>query len=227
MTWPTKDDFVDGDVLTAAQVNNIANNLNEFDPTSATSGEVWVADGAGSGAYALAGGGMTLISSGSLAGLTTLNLTSIPQTYEHLQLRVYDVYFATTGRYISFKPNGTAATSARVGFYRDSTVGTSTFNSEAGQSASGLTPTIYVSNQNYNRAQFVIDILYYTHAEPTTPGDEQKLVKTTFKASDSAGSSQRLGFYITNPQIDVAITSIEIAGTVAITAGEYELWGIK
>jgi hypothetical protein len=52
MTWPTKTDFVDGDVLTAAQVNNIGTNLNIFDPTSATVGQVWTADGAGSGSFA-------------------------------------------------------------------------------------------------------------------------------------------------------------------------------
>ena len=53
MTWPTKTDFVDGDVLTATQVNNIGTNLNLYDPTSATSGQVPIADGAGSVAFGL------------------------------------------------------------------------------------------------------------------------------------------------------------------------------
>lgn len=48
MTWPTKTDFVDGDVLTAAQVNNIGTNLNLANPTGITDGYVLTADGAGS-----------------------------------------------------------------------------------------------------------------------------------------------------------------------------------
>ena len=83
MTWPTKDDFVDGDVLTAAQVNNIADNLNLFDPTSATSGQVPVADGAGSVAWG-ASGGMTELASGTFTAAVTIS--SIPGTYKDLVL---------------------------------------------------------------------------------------------------------------------------------------------
>lgn len=69
MAWPTKTDFVDGDVLTAAQVNNIGTNLNVFNPTSATNGQVLTANGAGSAAYqTLSAGGWTLINSGTLSG---------------------------------------------------------------------------------------------------------------------------------------------------------------
>jgi hypothetical protein len=51
MTWPTKTNFIDGDVLTAAQVNNIGTNLNLFDPTSATANQVPLANGSGSVAW--------------------------------------------------------------------------------------------------------------------------------------------------------------------------------
>ena len=76
MTWPTKDDFVNGDVLTAAQVNNIADNLNLFDPTSATNGQVPVANGAGSVAWATAASGLTIMKPTSTAvgsGTATIN----------------------------------------------------------------------------------------------------------------------------------------------------------
>lgn len=228
MTWPTKTDFVDGDVLTAAQVNNIGTNLNEFDPSSATSGQVWFADGAGSGSFAdLSAGGMTLISSGSLNGLSSLNLTSIPQTYEHLQLRVYDAYMSTTGKYVLFQPNGSSVTTAYVKIFRDSVLGTTTFQSTVGTSAAGLADILYISDDNYNRAHIVCNILYYTHAEPTTPGDEQKLVNTYFRASNSAGNSHALGYMISSPYQDTAITSINIFSNGTFTAGNYELWGIK
>lgn len=51
MTWPTKTDFVDGDVLSAAQVNNIGTNLNVFDPTSVAANKVLTADGSNDAAY--------------------------------------------------------------------------------------------------------------------------------------------------------------------------------
>lgn len=51
MTWPTKTDFVDGDVLSAAQVNNIGTNLNVFNPTSVANHKILTADGSNSAAY--------------------------------------------------------------------------------------------------------------------------------------------------------------------------------
>lgn len=91
MTWPTKTDFVDGDVLTAAQVNNIGTNLNLADPTGITDGYVLTADGAnGMGWEAIVAGGMTLITSGTLSG-SSVNLTSIPATYKDLYLYLTNI----------------------------------------------------------------------------------------------------------------------------------------
>lgn len=84
MTWPTKDDFVDGDVLTAAQVNNIANNLNEADPTGITDGYVLTADGAGAMGWEAAGGGYEILATASTTGTGAFSLTGIPQTKTHL-----------------------------------------------------------------------------------------------------------------------------------------------
>lgn len=67
MAWPTKTDFVDGDVLTAAQVNNIGTNLNVFNPTSATNGQVWTANGSGSGSYQTISPGSTLVAPSTIA----------------------------------------------------------------------------------------------------------------------------------------------------------------
>ena len=88
MTWPTKTDFADGDVLTAAQVNNIGTNLNEADPTGITDGYVLTADGAGGMGWELPGGGWTLISSDNQTGvsLTDYTISSLPQTYKSLLL---------------------------------------------------------------------------------------------------------------------------------------------
>ena len=97
MTWPTKTDFVDGDVLTASQVNNIGTNLNEADPTGITDGYVLTADGAGGMGWELPGGGWTLISSDTQTGvsLTDYTISSLPQTYKSLLL-VFGLKESTT-----------------------------------------------------------------------------------------------------------------------------------
>lgn len=85
MAWPTKTTFVDGDVLTAAEVNNIGTNLNVFNPTSATNGQILTANGAGSASFVtpVAGGGFTLIASQTLT-TNSYTFSSIPGTYKHL-----------------------------------------------------------------------------------------------------------------------------------------------
>lgn len=72
MTWPTKTDFVDGDVLNASQMNNIGTNLNLADPTGITDGYVLTADGADSmGWEAVSAGGMTLLATVSLSNVAS------------------------------------------------------------------------------------------------------------------------------------------------------------
>lgn len=56
VVWPSKNNFVNGDVLTAANMNNIADTLNVFNPTSATNGQVWTANGTGGGSFQSPGG---------------------------------------------------------------------------------------------------------------------------------------------------------------------------
>jgi hypothetical protein len=99
MAWPTKTDFVDGDVLSAAQVNNIGTNLNEIDPTGITDGYVVTADGAGGlGWEVVPSGGITVIASGSLS-TSALDLTSIPSTYKALELILTNASFNSTNNW--------------------------------------------------------------------------------------------------------------------------------
>jgi hypothetical protein len=111
MTWPTKTDFVDGDVLTAAQVNNIGTNLNEADPTSATLGQVLTADGAGGMAFQDAGGGgLTEIATTSLTSGTSYSFTSIPGTYKHLLIVAENVTYSGYLTHLGLQMNGNTAT---------------------------------------------------------------------------------------------------------------------
>ena len=90
MAWPTKPDFVDGDVLNASQMNNIGTNLNLADPTGITDGYVLTADGADSmGWEALpTPASYTLLTSGTVTNQTEVLLTSISGTYQDLELFV-------------------------------------------------------------------------------------------------------------------------------------------
>jgi hypothetical protein len=116
MAWPTKTTFADGDVLTAAEVNNIGTNLNLFDPTSATVGQVPVADGSGSVAFgtppagalkivtpsavATAGGTATINTNGSvsLSAADGLSLQGIfSATYDNYLVKMVAIYSAASG----------------------------------------------------------------------------------------------------------------------------------
>lgn len=97
MAWPTKTDFVDGDVLSASQMNNIGTNLNLFNPTSATNGQVWVANGSGSGAYGTpTTTTWNLIAQANLPAATAVNITSIPSTYRQLFVVFRNITCGTT-----------------------------------------------------------------------------------------------------------------------------------
>lgn len=104
--FPVKADYATGDVLSAANMNDLAGTLNYLDPTAkgdlfpassgtaltrlaiGTDGQILTADAASSGgmkwASAASSGGMTSIASGSLSG--ALSLTSISGSYKDLVL---------------------------------------------------------------------------------------------------------------------------------------------
>ena len=118
MAWPTKTDFVDGDVLTAAQVNNIGTNLNIFNPTSATNGQVLTANGSGSASYQSlpASGGWTSLASGNLSGLSSLDLQNISQAYKNLHLVLVD-WSLSANNQLNFRYNNITG-SNYYGYYQ-------------------------------------------------------------------------------------------------------------
>ena len=107
MAWPTKTDFVDGDVLTAAQVNNIGTNLNLANPTGITDGFVLTATGTGSmGWEAVPSGGMTLLATANLSGQTTVTVSNISQDYINLFLIFRGISTSSNGSRLYVYPNG-------------------------------------------------------------------------------------------------------------------------
>lgn len=105
VVWPSKNNFVDGDVLTATNMNNIGDTLNVFNPTSATNGQVWVANGTGSGAY----GTLTTSTWSSITSSTstsnTVNLSVTADNYRQLGLYINSNHSSATQP--TFNVNGT------------------------------------------------------------------------------------------------------------------------
>jgi hypothetical protein len=119
MTWPTKDDFIDGDILTAAQVNNIADNLNLFDPTSATAGQVPVADGAGSISYGAVPAGVSVVTPSTVVATgggssATINAGGSVSFTTCATLSLNDVFVASYSNYLVVCRLTTSATSTDI-----------------------------------------------------------------------------------------------------------------
>lgn len=221
MAWPTKTDFVDGDVLSASQMNNIGTNLNLFNPTSATAGQVLVANGAGSVSYG-AGGGLTQIATGSMSGTTTV-ISGIPATYKHLMLLVRNVTLASGTGSFTVVPNNTSSYFWGHVSYSPSTAATTT----AASTATWNTNPTYATNFA-SPATFVFT--FYDYAQT---GSETKLATWDFAGQRSGvyPVTQAVGqtFPQNPPGTPVAISSLTIGNSAAgtFTGGTYFLWGIS
>jgi hypothetical protein len=177
MAWPTKTDFVDGDVLTAAQVNNIGTNLNVFNPTAATNGQVLTANGSGSASFQTpTAAAFTQIATGSISG-TTYDITSIPGTYKHLFVRIID-YKPTSG-------------SGRLYVYPQNSASTYTtfVNSYYGNTA-GYSYTLYMDSQFSVNTTGKLDatIWIYDYASTTNTMKQYQYVMSTPSASNAVGA---------------------------------------
>lgn len=107
MTWPTKTDFVDGDVLTANQVNNIGTNLNLADPTGITDGYVLTADGAGSMGWEAVNSGAVFLGEVDLQSIATASVSGLTTTgYKSLLFSITSFTNASSGGSIGLRFNG-------------------------------------------------------------------------------------------------------------------------
>jgi hypothetical protein len=211
MAWPTKTDFVDGDVLTAAQVNNIGTNLNVFNPTSATNGQVWVANGSGSGSYAtFTSGGWTLINSGSMSGSSTITSSSFAD-YRQLHIDLVGVTTATAGN-PGLRLNG-ISTSSYASIIIQPTSSSAWSNSlSTGDTMSFLGGVVDTST-------YSIDV--YNTSQTTALKNIVSLMTTT-----NTSFNRKMSWGQAN--IAAAMTSLTIflSGTT-FTAGNYYFYGLK
>ena len=93
VVWPSKNNFANGDVLTATNMNNIGDTLNVFNPTSATNGQVWIANGAGSGSFQTpTSAAYTQLDSGTMTSGTSKSTATFSAVgYKWLYVQVWGV----------------------------------------------------------------------------------------------------------------------------------------
>jgi hypothetical protein len=227
MTWPTKTDFVDGDVLTATQVNNIGTNLNLYNPTSATSGQVPIADGAGSVAFGdVVAGAYTLITSGTISAATTTDITSITQAYKHLEVWLYDINISSNGDIRIDMYDGTFPGSSGYTVSESIQAASSTVTAGGTQGAYGFLRLFDFGQmgsgylRNFYRGRF------YDYASTSVVNKFAE----GFASYQSSGGSAYVSLTTTaNLKQDsaVGLDVVRIVGSSSITAASYKIWGIN
>lgn len=236
MTWPTKTDFVDGDVLTAAQVNNIGTNLNEADPTSATLGQVLTADGAGGMSFQDAGGGgLTEIAQATPTSGTTVTFSSIPATYKSLLVVASGLTVNGTSMThygLTYNTSTATNTSGRYDYFASTAGVTQTATMEAYY---GIAPAQPGSGSNYNvnssNANNIFVWQVWNYADSAT---QNKL--TTMSSSYIS----RVGNYVvsgsgaavhssvgTINQLVIRVANSTAASAQTFTAGTITLYGVQ
>lgn len=114
VVWPSKNNFANGDVLTATNMNNIGDTLNVFNPTSATNGQVWIANGAGSGSFQTpTSSAFTSLDSGTLSGTLKSSATISAVGYKWLYVQVSGI----TSSGGAFRPQMTSTPSSGTNQY--------------------------------------------------------------------------------------------------------------
>lgn len=115
VVWPSKNNFANGDVLTAANMNNIADTLNVFNPTSATAGQVWTANGSGSGSFQALSSAYVLVKPTSVSttsGTATINSSGSVTLSTAVNFKANGVFTSTYENYFMVL----TYTTATVGF---------------------------------------------------------------------------------------------------------------
>jgi hypothetical protein len=93
--FPVKADYATGDVLSAANMNDLSGTLNYIDPTGETNGYVLTRNSGATGglewAAAGTGGGLTLLQTLTLSGSSTTS-SSISSAYKNIVVHVKNAY---------------------------------------------------------------------------------------------------------------------------------------
>lgn len=236
MTWPTKTDFVDGDVLNAAQVNNIGTNLNLYNPTSATTGQVPIADGAGSVAFgnlsvpstytqitpssiSYTGTSATIASSGtvSFSACTIVSLNGIfSTTYKNYYVLISGTGSAATFIPLRYRQSGTDLS---AGAYSTAY----TYQSGASMTTNTNSSQTYMNTFTFMGVNGFLANLYFR--DPYAGNRKVVGASTYAENSNSPFWMNASNYYFGNPAID-GLSIRQDLGTGNVT-GTISVWGIK
>lgn len=228
MTWPTKTDFVDGDVLNASQMNNIGTNLNLANPTGITDGYVLTATGTGSmGWEAPMAGSYTLITSGTITNATTTDITGLSTAYKNLEIWLYNINISASGTISITMYDGTFPGTVGGNFVFETFVGTGTTVTATGSQGAYSVCKLFESGvvgAGYTQNYFVGT--FYDYASTTNAS------KTAFgsaASTNNAGSSQvgMISSSALRQTTAAAMTKLRIVGSNQITSASYQIWGIN
>jgi hypothetical protein len=155
-----------------------------------------------------ASGGMTLITSGSLANATAIS--SITQTYTDLYLYIYGVKFDTAGKYIGVWVAGASSTIPNQRIVNNTSETDNYIR--------------FATSQQYLSGNMSLGILFKNYAG--TAGS--KPVFFAGNSNDGTNNNRMTGGGATSTTSAISTINVENAvGGGNITAGSYELWGIK
>ena len=190
-----------------------------------TNGQVLTADSTASTGLAwstVASGGMTQLATGTLSG-TAVTLSSISQSFKHLQLDVFGAVTNTGDDYYAFRFNGLTAGSYTNSVYGHD--GGTAFNRGAQNDTSWIFQNTAANMYlNGSGGQNHLALTFYDYTS-TTPAPLMKSVLTYQPPSGTYATQQGAHSYKAS---SAAITSLTIRtnGGQTFTAGTYILWGI-
>jgi hypothetical protein len=237
--WPTKANYATGDVLSATNMNDLSGTVNLINPTakgdlyagSAANTYTKLAVGANDTvltadsttatglkwAAAASGGGMTLLSTTTISGDTTVS--SIDQTYTNLFVTVTGLTNATANNYQICVINGSAG-SVNGAYYGVNNTSTSLDNATSQIYLSGLTNANY---SLYNSTANAFTLTFENYAS-TTANKTWSTVGGYLNGSSVRATVTGTGEYSSN----TAITSLLFKGTAyALNGGTIKIYGVK
>lgn len=162
------------------------------------------------------GGGMTLISSGNLAGSGSIVISSIPNTYKNLELWVKAPTWSPTGDRVGVRVNTDTGSNYQL---------LSTYNSTstAVTSAFAQSESYFYGPVNPASASTFVLVEFFDYANTNT----RKMIRMTSNGlvSDSSFKQTSVvnGCWITTS----AINSVTVYSNTAYSGGTYEIYGVK
>ena len=217
VVWPSKNNFANGDVLTATNMNNIADTLNVFNPTSATNGQVWQANGSGSGSYqTLSVNSITQLLTGTLSGASVTTAT-ISGSYRNLMIICRDVEAAGASTWrMQFNGDSTTKYNTIVNYEDNGTV--NSFAAKDGTFFS-FTPNGPAATNTNGSWYFIIPDYSSTTFHKVIQG------VVGWQVTSNAYNVANIAGYYEEP---TAITSITfLSGTNNFSSGTYFVFGIN